>query len=186
MTYGKGAEKFFFEPGSKYSLTDLFPNFKDVMPGDSIQQRILIKNDLANKCKINVYMRALGAHPDSVDFLSQLNLTVTKATDTVMFAAAADQTAQLADWLYLGTLYSGGECELVVTLVVPVTLDNRYENAVGYLDWEFAVEELPVESGDPEPPQTGDDTQILLWVVLMFISGAAILILLFGRKKKED
>ena len=186
VTYGKNAEKFFFLPGSEYSPTDLFPNFKDVMPGDSIQQRILVKNDPANKCKIKIYMRSWGAHPDSVDFLSQLNLTVTKATDTVMFDAPADQTAQLTDWVYLGTLYSGGECEFVVTLDVPVTLDNQYQNLVGYLDWEFAVQELPVESGDPIPPQTGDNSQIFLWIVLLVVSFAAMLILLFGRKKKED
>lgn len=185
VVYAEGAEKFFFLPGSDYSPTDLFPDFKDVMPGDSIQQKILVKNDVSNDCKIKIYMRALGAHEDSVEFLSQLNLTVTKETDTIMFDAPADQTAQLTDWVYLGTLYSGGECELIVTLDVPVTLDNQFKNLVGYLDWEFAVEELPVEPDDPEPPKTGDESQIMLWTSLMVGSLIMLLILLFGRKKKE-
>ena len=185
VIYAKGAEKFFFLPGSDYSPTDLFLDFKDVMPGDSIQQKILVKNDVSNDCKIKIYMRALGAHEDSVEFLSQLNLTVTKGTDTIMFDAPADQTAQLTDWVYLGTLYSGGECELIVTLDVPVTLDNQFKNLVGYLDWEFAVEELPVEPDDPEPPKTGDNSQILLWVVLMVGSSIMLAILLLGKKKKE-
>ncbi len=186
VVYTEGAKKFIFMPGSEYSPTDLFPNFKDVMPGDSIQQRILLKNDISNECKIKVYMRALGAHEDSVDFLSQLSLTVVKGTDTIMFDAPADQTAQLTDWVYLGTLYSGGECELIVTLDVPVTLDNQFKNLIGYLDWEFAVEELPVENTDPEPPKTGDDSRILLWTVMMIGSAAMILILIFIRKKKEQ
>lgn len=185
VTYKQGAKKFIFQPGTEYSLTDLFPNFKDVMPGDTLRQEILVKNDRSNNCKIKIYMRALGAHEDSEDFLSQLNLTVTKGTDTIMFDAPADQTAQLADWVYLGTLYSGGECELNVTLDVPVTLDNQFKNLVGYLDWEFAVEELPVEPDDPEPPKTGDESQILLWAGLMVGSLIMLLILLFGRKKKE-
>lgn len=185
VIYAEGAEKFFFLPGTDYSPTDLFPDFKDVMPGDSIQQKILAKNDVSNDCKIKIYMRALGAHEDSVEFLSQLNLTVTKGTDTIMFDAPADQTAQLTDWVYLGTLYSGGECELIVTLDVPVTLDNQFKNLVGYLDWEFAVEELPVEPDDPDPPKTGDESQILLWAGLMVGSLIMLLILFFGRKKKE-
>ena len=185
VVYAEGAEKFFFLPGSDYSPTDLFPDFKNVMPGDRIQQKIRVKNDVSNDCKIKIYMRALGAHEDSVEFLSQLNLTVAKGTDTIMFDAPADQTAQLTDWVCLGTLYSGGECELIVTLDVPVTLDNQFKNLVGYLDWEFAVEELPVEPDDPEPPKTSDESQILLWAGLMVGSLIMLLILLFGRKKKE-
>lgn len=185
VIYSGDAEKFFFLPGSRFSPTDLFPEFKGVMPGDSIEQRIVVKNDVSNNCKVKIYMRALGAHPDSVDFLSRLDLTVTKDTDTVLFDAPADQKAQLADWVYLGTLYSGGECELIVTLDVPVTLDNRFKHLIGYLDWEFAVEELPVEPSDPEPPKTGDDSPVLLMASLMVGSLALIVILLLARRKKN-
>lgn len=186
VTYKQGAKKFIFQPGTEYSLTDLFPNFKDVMPGDTLRQEILVKNDRANNCKIKIYMRALGAHENSEDFLSQLELTVTKGTDTVLFDAPADQSAQLANWVYLGTLYSGGACELIVSLDVPVSLDNRFKNAVGYLDWEFAVEELPVESTDPKPPQTGDDSRIQLWTGMLVGSLGLAMILLLGRKKKKN
>ena len=187
VTYSGDAGKFIFAPGSEYSPTDLFPNFKDVMPGDTIEQRILVKNDISNDCKVKVYMRALGAHEDSVEFLSQLKLTVTKETDTALFEAAADQTAQLTDWVYLGTLYSGGECQLIATLEVPVTLDNRFKKLVGYLDWEFAVEELPVEPSDPKPPATGDNSRMLLWAGLLAGSvSALILVPVIARRKKTD
>ena len=100
-----------------------------------------------------------------------------------MFAAAADQTAQLTDWVYLGTLYSGGECELIVTLDVPVTLDNQFKELVGYLDWEFAVEELPVEPTDPSPG-TGDDSRLWLWGALIALSLTAAAVLL--RRRREE
>ena len=183
VTYQGDAKKFFFQPGTEYSLTDLFPNFKDVMPGDSLTQHITVRNHTSNRCKVKIYMRSLGAHEDSEEFLSQLHLTVTKVTDTVMFDAAADETAQLTDWIYLGTLYSGGECELLVTLDVPVTLDNRFKNEIGYLDWEFAVEEVPVEPTDPEPPKTGDESNIWLWVCLL--AGSLILLILLRKKREE-
>ena len=188
VTYSGNAGKFVFEPGSDYSLTDLFPNFKDVMPGDTLTQKITVKNDADNKVKVKIYMRSLGAHEDSVEFLSQLGLKVQKSADNemaYMFDAAADETAQLTDWVCLGTLYSGGEVNLDVTLNVPVELDNMFQNKIGYLDWEFMIEEFPIEPDDPKPPQTGDNSNLSLWFTLMLCSGAMLIILLVWRKKDE-
>ena len=50
------------------------------------------------------------------------------------------------------------------------------------------VEEIPVieDSGDntPDNPQTGDNSNLLLWIALLFVSGSA-LILTFGFSKKR-
>lgn len=186
IIYTDGIDKFIFITDSDYSDTDQFENFKTVMPGDTVEQRIRLRNDISNDRKIKVYMRALGAHEGSDDFLAQLKLTIIKDTDTILFEAAADQAAQLTDWVYVGTLYSGGECELTAILEVPVTLGNEYANSAGYLDWEFGVSEYPVEDSDPKPPQTGDDNQIFLWTALMLGSFAMLMILLFTRKKEAN
>ena len=189
VTYSGNAGKFIFEPGSDYSVTDLFPNFKDVMPGDTLTQKITVKNDPNNKVKVKIYIRSLGPHMDSGDFLSQLNLKVQKSKQNHManmFDATADQTAQLTDWVCLGTLYSGGTVNLDLILDVPVTLDNEYKNTVGYLDWEFMVKELPIEKDDPKAPQTGDNSYIELWVLLIAASFIMIIVLLFWRKKDKE
>ena len=189
VTYSGNAGNFVFEPGSEHSLTDLFPNFKGVMPGDTLTQKITVKNDADNKVKVKIYIRSLGAHEDSVEFLSQLGLKVAKSEENkmaYMFDAAANETAQLTDWVCLGTLYSGGEVNLDVTLTVPVELDNEFQNDVGYLDWEFMVEEFPIEEGDPKPPQTGDNSHMGLWFALMIGSFTMLIILLFWRKKDKE
>ena len=189
VTYSGNAGNFVFEPGSEHSLTDLFPNFKGVMPGDTLTQKITVKNDADNKVKVKIYIRSLGAHEDSVEFLSQLGLKVSKSEENkmaYMFDAAANETAQLTDWVCLGTLYSGGEVNLDVTLNVPTSLDNEFQNKIGYLDWEFMIEEFPIEEGDPKPPQTGDNSHMRLWFTIMLCSGAMLIILLVWRKKDKE
>ena len=76
VTYEGKANEFIFAPGSEYSDTDLFTNFKGVMPGDVLTEKIPVKNAKPTGVKIKIYMRALGAQEGTDDFLNQMTLTV--------------------------------------------------------------------------------------------------------------
>ena len=184
VTYDGNAKDFIFAPGSEYSPTDLFADFKNLMPGDSVSQKITIDNDISKEVKIKIYMRSLGADQQSQEFLSQLSLKVVQDGKTNLFDAPASETAQLTDWVYLGTLYSGGKIDLDVTVSVPITLGNDFQDAVGKLTWEFMVEELPVETTDPRP--TGDNSNIYIAMTVMSVSAAALTVVLALKKKKEQ
>lgn len=189
VTYSGNSGNFIFEPGSEHSPTDLFDNFKGVMPGDTLTQKITVKNNADNKVKVKIYMRSLGAHEDSAEFLSKLGLRVAKSEDNemvYMFDAAANETAQLEHWVCLGTLYSGGEVNLDVLLNVPTELDNKFQDQIGFLDWEFRVEEYPIEPEDPKAPQTSDNSNAALWFALAFSSFLMLIILLIWRKRKAE
>ena len=190
VSYEGNAKKYIFAPGSDQSPTDLFPDFKGVMPGDRLTQKITVKNNAGNKVKVKIYLRALGAKEGSEEFLSQLNLLVKENGDSILFDAPAHVTDGLTDWVCLGTLYSGGHVDLDVILNVPIEMGNDFQDAIGYLDWQFRVEELPVESTDPSGPNTGVDTHsIVYWTVLgvgVCLLGAALVIFFAGKKKKKE
>ena len=184
VTYEGNARKFVFAPGTKDSPTSLFEDFQGVMPGDTITEQIEIKNTSQNGSYIKLYLRALGAHEGSEEFLSQMKLTVKNNGKTKLFEAPVNETAQLTDWVYLGNMHSGGKAILDVTLEVPITMGNDFQNQIGFFDWEFKAEEIP---RDPSlPPQTGDTSNLLLYSGIMIAALAAIIVLLvLGRKKKK-
>ena len=196
VTYEGGAEKFVFLPGSEYSETDLFENFKGVMPGDVITQEITVQNNYTKAEKVNIYLRAVvhdeqgnplseevARTEDLVsmqDFLSQLTMTV-KQGDKVLFSASPDELDGLKENVLLGAFPGRSKTILTVELSVPIELGNEYANRVGEVDWVFTAEEVT------KTVQTGDDSDLILWAALMTLSlvTAAGVILSLNRKNKE-
>ena len=140
IEYVNGAEKFVFVPSD-----DLFDNFKNVMPGDTIEQKITVKNG-SNKT-VKIYLRAV-ANENTVmqGFLQQLSMTV-KQGDKTLFDASPAELDGLAENVLLGQFAPNTGTELVVNLKVPITLGNEYARLTGVVDWIFTVEEV-IYSGD--------------------------------------
>lgn len=181
VNYEGGAEKFVFLPGSEYSETDLFENFKNVMPGDVLTQRILVKNN--SKSRVRLYMRVDPVSEQDADFLSRMNIQVT-CKNKEIFDAAASETAQLTANTLLGTFKRAGSTELIVTLTVPIDLGKEFMNTMGTVPWTFVVEELP----DSETPDTGDYFELSTWLISggMILLAIAIVLLQMKRRKAAN
>lgn len=184
ITYEGGAEKFVFVPGSNYSDTDLFDNFKGVMPGDSLEQKITIKNNYKGSDYVKIYLRA-EVHDDQdnpmspevakketlaemKDFLSQLSMEIAIG-DKVIYKESPDQLGGLAENVLLGSFRRGVSAELTVKLNVPIELDDKYAERVGEVDWVFTVEERKDSNGGggggskPKPkPDTPQDEIVII------------------------
>lgn len=173
VRYEGGAEKFVFLPGSMQSDSDLFANFKDVLPGDVIEQKITVSNKTGKQ--VRIYLRAEPVTEADRDFLSQLKLNV-KSGSSEIFEGAASEQDGLAENTLLGTFKKDGSVELTATLTVPHELGNAYMGREGTVPWTFLVEEIPVD----DTPQTGDWFSLPVWgalaaVVLLALAAALVL-----------
>lgn len=163
-----GMDKGFeFKPGSQYSTTDLFDNFKGVMPGDTLTEEITVTNVSEDSDFIKLYIRAEQADEEKnplspgvsdtgetvvtmLDFLSQLSMTVWNGdtSGAPIYEASPDELDGFAEGVYLGTLRKDETVKLNVQLNVPVDLDNKYQFRTGEVTWVFVAELFD----DPTPP----------------------------------
>ena len=155
ITFNGFTSGFDFQPGSEYTETDLFGNFKNVMPGDTVTETITFTNSATDCDFVNLYMRA-EAHDETdnplspkvaeketvatmTEFLSKLSMKVWNGTELI-YDASPDQLDGLKSNKFLGTFRTGETATLKVDLSVPIELDNKYANRVGEVDWIFHVE----------------------------------------------
>ena len=179
----QGNEKVFvFTPEN----TDLFQNFKNLLPGDTVDQTITVQNTTPHIVRL-----WLAADPavakDDQDFLSQMQLTV-KAEDSTIFDATADQQDGLAPTedspygVLLGTFKNRGTVQLTATIKVPDSLGNDYMDEKGIVPWTFTAEEVII----PDTPDTGDDYVLWVWVAVGGVLLISLLWLVLGRKKQKE
>lgn len=183
---------------NKLTDTDLFGNFKGVMPGDKLTEEIEIRNWALQYDYVKVYLQAVPHGKDNApkigedhnaDFLSQLEMIVTNNSKVIYHAGPdeeyqLDAAGDLKDPVYLGKLTRSNSIktmELDVELIVPIEMDNWYANAMAEVDWVFLFEGLNY-SGDS--PKTGDYV-IITAVTTLALSGAALVVLLVLKKKRK-
>ena len=202
----KGENSFTCSPRIGHA-TDLFDEgFKNIMPGNTIVGYVTVKGDFASfhEDTLKVWMKAVphnadGNKPKAAnvgdvtqmnDFLHQLNLKVYNenvSKTKPIFDAEADQLDGLKENVYLGSFRKNGKIVLRVELNWPADRENcnynDYAHRTGEVDWLFTVEAFDDPAYDI--PKTGD---YILRVALpvMAISGAALLLVFFRKKKQRQ
>ena len=192
ITY-KGSTRIYVTPGKEaWTDSDMFGNFKNVMPGDVLEETVKITN-LAVDCHyVQVNFQAVahdatnqpsrkvtGAGETLVSmnaFLSKLHLEV-KRGDSVIYSGPANTET---DDIAIKALGPFKTLELTATLTVPKELGNEYAHREGEVDWVFTFREGYYN--DDEAAKTGD--YILIAVAVLAVS-ALSLVLIFGIRKRK-
>lgn len=200
VTFEGKSQGFALDGHNQLTATDLFGNFKNLMPGDSVSETITIQN-VARDCDyIKLYIRAVphsdgGNRPASSyvndleqnvasmeDFLSQLYMEVYQGSSRI-YSGSPDELDGFRDNVYLGQYKKNQGTTLTVTLNVPVDLDNEYAFRAGEVDWVFTVECYD-ESG--KLIQTGQNN----WPIAVLLSlGVVVMaagVVMISRKRKRN
>lgn len=172
---------------------DLFPAFKDLMPGDMREQQIEVRAT-GVKSQVRVFVRAVVDH-ETANILSPITLT----------ARVGDASA---GWLQTGTpgsvfayptqvaMFTGdGSTVLNLQLSVPTTVGNELADANKTIRWEITAEDdgekIPVRPAGAKKPglfglaATGDSTLTLLLMSLTLAIIAFIAAVLLSRRDKR-
>lgn len=183
VTYGN-ASQFIFNPNDG----DLFENFKGVMPGDVLSQKIILSNKLSSR-DVNLYMRA-EVDEKYKDFLDYITIRVELFNNDykdgkVLAENKASVPGALEDNTSLGKYSPNESGYLLVTISVDKSMGNEFKKASGIIDWIFSAEEgKEVIVTPPDIPHTGSDGNWLPFV-LLGVSLLAIIITILTKKKSK-
>lgn len=131
--------------GTVYHKTDLFENFKDVMPGDKRTETVTITNKISGSSYITAYLEVaphsnasdIAASPNGKntgsmdDFLSLMTIEV-KQGSKVIYSGKANQAQKSVS---LGKINKGRSMDLTVTLNVSLDMGNEFMDHLGEIDW---------------------------------------------------
>ena len=153
--------------------TDLFMNFKNLQPGCSRSQVIEISNQWNSGIKM--MLRAEKTVQEKMteedqklldELLTKYALITVKDGTKTLYQGTVDGNLEGKGWsmkkdISLGSIETGKEKNLNVTLTVSPDMDNRYQNLLGKVKWVFTAEKAEKEnqqnSGNSDPDENGQN-----------------------------
>lgn len=198
VTFAGTDTGFTFDPED----TDLFANFKDLLPGETRGQRINVTNSASQA--VEIFLRAevtdqTAATPETLQLIERLlkeyvTAVVTTENGTVIYDGpiwgSPDVTAANPESMHndisLGSYAAAQKRQLYVQLQVSPEVDNQYQSLLGYIRWVWSAQGEDGGGTDTpvDPPKTGDSNAMYIYFGIMLVS--AILLVPLIRKRREE
>lgn len=171
VTYEGKDKGFDFAPGGD-SGAEIIEGLSDIVPGDTVDDDITVKN--ASGQKVKIYMRAVSPDTSGKAFLSQLDLTVKEGGKTLTDGKASEQKG-LSSWKSLGTFSRGSSKKLLARVSAPIEMGDEYQDKKSEIVWQFKAESSAGEEDNGGGTKTGDTANIAMWAAIGIIALALII-----------
>lgn len=172
---------------------DLFPAFKDLMPGDVREQQIEVRAT-GVKSQVRVFVRAVVDH-ETAHLLSPITLTASAGDASAGWLQTGTPGSVFAYPTQVATFTSDGSTVLNLQLSVPTSVGNELADAGKTIRWEITAEDdgekIPVQPADSKSPglfglaATGDSTLAWLLMLLTLAIIAFMAALFLSRRDKR-
>lgn len=172
---------------------DLFPAFKDLMPGDEREQQIEIRAT-GVKSQVRVFVRAVVDH-ETAHLLSPITLTATVGDASAGWLQTGTPGSVFAYPTQVAAFTSDGSTALNLQLSVPTSVGNELADASKTIRWEITAEDdgetIPAQPAGSKKPSlfglaaTGDNSLALLLTLLTLAIIAFMAALLLSRRDKR-
>ena len=138
---------------------DLFTNFKNVLPGDNLEQTIEVCIvNLKKGERIKLIMSSENQDEAYKELMRHITLSVNYEGKEV--------SSNLESGISLGTFTKDETKKVHATLQVPIDVGNEIKDQVAKVDWVFSAENIPSTSA----PDTSDSSSALIYLALMILS----------------
>ena len=172
---------------------DLFPAFKDLMPGDVREQQIEIRAT-GVKSQVRVFVRAV-VDQETADMLSPITLTATVGDASASWLQTGTPGSVFAQPTQVATFTSDGSTVLNLRLSVPTSVGNELADASKTIRWEITAEDdgetIPAQPAGSKKPSLfglaamGDNSLALLLTLLTLAIIAFMAALILSRRNKR-
>lgn len=184
------------EKGFQFSSpdTDLFSNFKNLLPGCARTQKIRIENTSSEKAEL--FLQATAADQGKMSeaekelvmkMLSEYVEITVEQKGQLLYQGAVGGKMDVT----LGTLEAGETQELIVKLTADPRMEHEMQLLCGKVQWNFLAkgDDAPTVSGTV--PKTADQTPLKGLLVLLTISAAWLILFWYNKgalvcKKKQE
>lgn len=173
--------------------SDLFPAFKDLMPGDVREQKIEVRAT-GVKSQVRVFVRAV-VDSETAHLLSPITLTATMGDTSADWLQTGTPSSVFASPTQVATFTSDGSTVLNLQLNVPTSVGNELADANKTIRWEITAEDdgekIPARPAGTNKPgllglaATGDSTLALLLTLLTLAIIAFMAAMFLSRRNKR-
>lgn len=158
--------------GFQCSTEELFDEFSGMMPGSKYEKTLELKNCAKEMLRVSLDLTA-----DDSELNRRLQLRITADDKEIYSGTAAD--AGMQESLNIMEIDKKETGYLKLEIGLPADTDNGYMELQDDIVWALDVEEIPDES-----VQTGDASELLLYIGAALI--ALVLIIYLAALRRED